>query len=237
MKMKPMILKSLASIALLALGVVIGMTLNYFETTPSAETKTAEKSDDAKAVRRAQLMMQKIKQDSEAQIANMQAQFNAEKKVYDDTIASQEVSIEELEGDLKKTKGYLNRTKKEKKAVEETLMETETTLATTQASLEDLQAEHKKKLADLKFNERQRNTLSKNLAKNNKILDATVAKNQKLYAYGKELIEIYDDPSRYDAVMRKEKFFQLKRVELENILQGKLNLMDKEHIVDTSLIR
>jgi hypothetical protein len=36
------------------------------------------------------------------------------------------------------------------------------------------------------------------------------------------LIDIYETPSIYDSVMRKEPFFQLKRVELENILQNKL---------------
>jgi len=44
-------------------------------------------------------------------------------------------------------------------------------------------------------------------------------------------VQIYDDPSRYEAIMRKEKFFQLKRVELENILQNQQDKLDEARFV------
>ena len=63
-------------------------------------------------------------------------------------------------------------------------------------------------------------------------MDECTIKNGKLHQFGTELIQLYDKPSTYEAAMRKEQFFQLKRVELENILQCKQDGLDEARYVN-----
>jgi len=197
----------------------------------------AEKKD--KASKRAALMMQKMKQDMEAEKAALQTQFDAQKKELEDKlkikdgelmVANKKLAKSErknkiLEADLKKTK-------LEKDALNDKLLQTQARLDTTQKSLDDLKTQYQQAQADLKFNDNQRKTQVNNLSKANKSVDECQAKNTKLHQFGMELINIYDNPSAYEAAMRKEQFFQLKRVELENILQGYQDKIDDARFVN-----
>jgi chromosome segregation ATPase len=193
---------------------------------------SAEKKD--KAARKAALMMQKMKQDMEA----MQAQFATEKKVLEDQLKAEteaktlvESKLSSAEAKARSLGAQLSKAQEEKTALDAQLTQTKTELQSTQTNLTDLKTQHQKALADLNFNDGQRKTLSTNLADTTKSLNTCEEKNGKLYAYGKELVQLYDDPSRYEAVMRKEKFFQLKRVELENILQNQQDKLDEARFV------
>jgi chromosome segregation ATPase len=192
----------------------------------------AEKKD--KAARKTALMMQKMKQDMEA----MQAQFATEKKALEDQLKVEteakvlvESKLNSAESKARSLGVQLSKTQEEKAALDTQLTQTKTDLLSTQTNLADLKTQHQKALADLNFNDGQRKTLSTNLADTTKSLNTCEEKNGKLYAYGKELVQLYDDPSRYEAVMRKEKFFQLKRVELENILQNQQDKLDEARFV------
>lgn len=193
----------------------------------------AEKKD--KAARRQALMMQKMKQDMEAEKAAMQAQFDAQKKTFEEQLLAKNIELEQISKELassqrkaKNLNAELNKTVDEKTALETKLAETQASLESTKVSLADLQGQYTQALADLKFNDNQRKTLSTNLADTTKQLNTCATNNTKLHQFGTELIQIYDKPSQYDAVMRKEKFFQLKRVELENILQNQQDKLDAE---------
>jgi chromosome segregation ATPase len=171
----------------------------------------------------------------------MQAQFATEKKTLEDQIKAEteakalvEEKLSATEAKARSLSATLAKTQNEKAALDTQLTETKAILASTQTSLADLKIQHQKALADLDFNDGQRKTLSSNLADTTKNLNTCEEKNGKLYAYGKDLIQIYDDPSRYEAVMRKEKFFQLKRVELENILQNQQDKLDEARFVRPS---
>ena len=110
--------------------------------------------------------------------------------------------------------------------------QTQAQLETTQKNLTDLKAQHQQAQTDLKFNDNQRKTLSTNLAQTTKLVNECEEKNIKLHQFGTELIQIYDKPSSYDAAMRKEQFFQLKRVELENILQNKQDKLNDAQFIN-----
>ena len=193
----------------------------------------AEKKD--KAARRQALMMQKMKQDMEAEKASMQAQFDAQKKTLEEQLLAKNTELELANNALASTQrkaqnlnAELSKTQTEKSAVASKLSDTQTNLEATKNTLTDLQGVHAQALADLKFNDNQRKTISSNLADTTKQLNTCAANNAKLHQFGSELIQIYDKPSRYDAVMRKEQFFQLKRVELENILQNQQDKLDEQ---------
>jgi chromosome segregation ATPase len=204
----------------------------------SEHAYAADKQD--KAARRAQLMMLKMQQDMEAEKAALQAQINEKDeklKAQDEALQTLEKQLASAQYKVRKLTTELEKTKEEKNAVDEELIKTQVELITTQQSLAELQDQHQQTVADLKFNDGQRKTLSSNLANTTKSLNTCEEKNEKLYMYGKELVQIYDKPSTYESVMRKEKFFQLKRVELENLLQNKLDQLDEAHIVNNATLR
>ena len=193
----------------------------------------AEKKD--KSARRAALMMQKMQQDMQAQMDAEKAQFDTQKKALEDDLKFKieqleklNQSVASLERKNKTTQAELDKARTEKTALDAKLTQTKTMLETTQKNLEDLKVEHNQSLTDLKFNDTQRKTLSSNLADTTKLMNSCEAKNTKLHQFGSELISIYDKPTSYEAAMRKEKFFQLKRVELENILQNQQDKLDEE---------
>ena len=197
--------------------------------------QAAEKKD--KAARRAALMMQKMQQDMEAEKAAMQAKFDADKKKLEEALVQKDEEIQKIEKALgsaeKKNRALEGEKTKliaEKTALTEKLTQTESTLVTTEKNLADLNAQYKQAQEDLKFNDNQRKTLSSNLAQTTKSLNQCVEKNGKLHQFGSDLVKIYDNPSSYEAAMRKETFFQLKRVELENLLQEQQDKLDEEKV-------
>ena len=195
----------------------------------SGDLLAAEKD---KAARRAALMMQKMKQDMEAEKAAMQAQFDAQKKELEDKLVAKEEEVVVLDKKLqsaeRKNKALeteIKKVKLDKESVDAKLVQTQTTLDETKNTLQQAQT-------DLKINDNQRKTLTANLAQTSKSLNECGEKNTKLHQFGTELIQIYDNPDSYEATMRKEKFFQLKRVELENILQSKQDSLDEARFVN-----
>lgn len=215
---------------------LIFITLIFGFTNPNI-SDAAEKKD--KAAKRAQMMMQKMKQDMEAEKAAMQAQFDTQKKELEDKLKTKEEEVTVLDKKLKTAeRKVINLTAENKKiSAEKTTLEnklqvTESTLDSTQKTLTETKNTLQQTQADLKFNDNQRKTLSANLAQTTKSVNECEDKNTKLHQFGTELIQIYDSPTRYDAVMRKEKFFQLKRVELENILQSKQDSLDEARFVN-----
>ena len=209
-------------------------------TISSGNTVAAEKD---KSARRAALMMQKMKQDMQAQMdadkAAMQVQLDTQKKEFEDKIKSKD---EELAKQAKKLgaaerknrnlESDIAKVTADKVLLDSKLQQTQSTLDTTQNNLAELKKQYTQAQTDLKFNDNQRKTLSTNLAQTNKAMDECTIKNGKLHQFGTELIQIFDKPSTYDAVMRKEQFFQLKRVELENVLQSKQDSLDDARYVN-----
>ncbi|MBL8506590.1 MAG: hypothetical protein JNJ51_09555, partial [Methylobacillus glycogenes] len=68
-------------------------------------------------------------------------------------------------------------------------------------------------------------------------VNASQEKNARLHDFGLQLVKIYDKPSTYEQVMRDEKFTQLKRVELENILQDFRDKLDEARVVPGEIKR
>jgi chromosome segregation ATPase len=108
------------------------------------------------------------------------------------------------------------------------LLKTQTELEATKTALSELDAKHQANLYDLKINEQQRANLTATTIQKTKVIDACVAKNAKLYDYGLELVKLYENPSLYRRIVLNEPFSQLKRVELENILQNYNDKIDLE---------
>jgi chromosome segregation ATPase len=167
------------------------------------------------------------------QLRKQNAQLEAEKQAKEVELADKEKALQDASrsasiagGSLKKVKALLATSSSELEKTKATLAEKEAELLQTKNELDLLNQKNKQALADLEFNNQQRKTQAENIAQTTKRLNECAVKNQLLYSHGKSLIEIYQKPSVYENVMRNEKFFQLKRVQLENILQDKLDQLD-----------
>ena len=192
----------------------------------------AEKKD--KASRRAQQMVQQIQQEK----AQLQAQLDqelqakaameadlakaqAENVAIKSKLSAANVKIDGLEVSLKEMTA-------ERLAFEAKLMKTQIELQATKTALNELDVKYQGTVYDLKVNEQQRANLTATSIQKTKLIDACVAKNNKLYDYGLDLVKLYENPTEYKKVVLTEPFSQLKRVQLENILQDYNDKIDEQ---------
>lgn len=180
-----------------------------------------------KAARRAALLMRKMQADMQAQLDAQKATFEQEKQAMAQEIAEQQVMIDDLTG----TKASLGRAKrrltKEKTALETQNEKTNAALEAANAQIEELNSKLKSTEDALAFSQEQRKTILANLGEANQSLSTCEARNQKLYAYGSELIDFYESPKAVKAIKDKPSFLQSKRVVLDNLLQSQQDLLDE----------
>jgi chromosome segregation ATPase len=188
--------------------------------------------------------MAQMKQQLEAEKAQLQAQFEQDKTALEAKVQASEKESGEIKSNLASAKhrnasltAELGSLRKEKVEAESLQHTTEASLHEAQASLDkvskslaELAAAHQIATRDLNSNEVQRKELSKSLAQRDSNLTACVGKNTKLHDFGVDLIKIYEKPSAYQAVLRTEPFSQIKRVELENILQDYNDKIDEQRV-------
>lgn len=186
----------------------------------------AEKQD--KAAKRAAILMQKMKQDLEAEKSAMQTQFEQEKQglsqALDHAKGEQRAHAAKLQGQMSRNHQLQSDNAKlsqEKQTLTAEVQQLQTQLAAQAQQLEATEQQLKLAKADLETNDRQRKGLVAKVSASHQQLVTCEEKNSRLYSYGHDLISLYDDASVYQKIMRSEPFFQLKRVELENILQNK----------------
>ncbi|KQT33947.1 hypothetical protein [Methylophilus sp. Leaf414] len=186
----------------------------------------AEKQD--KAAKRANILMQKMKQDMEAEKSALQTQFEQEKKSMSDALnqaqSAQRSHSVQLQGQTRRNQQLQSEAQKltqEKTVLSAQLQQLQSQLAEQTQRLESIEQQLKLAKSDLDVNDQQRKKLLANVSTAHQQLVSCEEKNSRLYAYGNDLIGLYADASTYQKIMRAEPFFQLKRVELENILQDK----------------
>jgi chromosome segregation ATPase len=224
--METTIMKSISGPSKIILGLLLTTCLL---TNPAL---AADKKD--KASRRAQQMVQQIQQEK-AQLQSQLDQAMQAKAVLDADMAK---ALEENTS-LKNKFGAANRKIEgleislkemtaERLAFEAKLLKTQTELEATKTALNELDVKYQANLYDLKVNEQQRANLTATTIQKTKMIDACLAKNVKLYDYGLELVKLYENPSLYKQIVLTEKFSQIKRVELENILQNYNDKIDLE---------
>ena len=224
--METTIMKSISGPSKIILGLLV--TASFLANPALA----ADKKD--KASRRAQQMVQQIQQEK-AQLQSQLDQVMQAKAVLDADMAKAQEENTTLKTKLgaanRKIDGLeisLKEMTAERLAFEAKLLKTQTELEATKTALNELDVKYQANLYDLKVNEQQRANLTATTIQKTKVIDACLAKNAKLYDYGLELVKLYENPSLYKQVVLTEKFSQLKRVELENILQNYNDKIDLE---------
>ncbi|NOT67540.1 MAG: hypothetical protein HOP04_04285 [Methylophilaceae bacterium] len=214
-------------------GTVFGLALVTMLILQPAQA--ADKKD--KAARRMQQMVQQMQQEKaelQAQIDQAKAGFEAEAKKSAQQADSLKGSLSAANRKAGSLAADLQRTAKERSAAEAKLQQTQGLLESAQKSLSELTLQYQNAQRDLKVNEGERGKLVGNLAQKENTLAACVGKNTKLYGFGLELVKMYENPGAFDAVLRKEPFTQIKRVELENIFQDYRDKLDEERAISAS---
>ena len=220
------IMKSIFGVSKIILGLLLAATML------ANPALAADKKD--KAARRAQQMVQQIQQEK-AQLQSQLDQAMQAKALLDADMAKAQEENTSLKTKLgaatRKIDGLeisLKEMTAERLAFEAKLLKTQVELEATKTALNELDVKYQANLYDLKVNEQQRANLTATTIQKTKVIDACLAKNAKLYDYGLELVKLYENPSLYKQVVLTEKFSQIKRVELENILQNYNDKIDLE---------
>ena len=220
------IMKSIFGASKIILGLLLAATML------ANPALAADKKD--KAARRAQQMVQQIQQEK-AQLQSQLDQAMQAKALLDADMAKAQEENTSLKTKLgaanRKIDGLeisLKEMTAERLAFEAKLLKTQVELEATKTALNELDVKYQANLYDLKVNEQQRANLTATTIQKTKVIDACLAKNAKLYDYGLELVKLYENPSLYKQVVLTEKFSQIKRVELENILQNYNDKIDLE---------
>lgn len=197
----------------------------------------ADKQD--KAAKRAAILMQKMKQDLEAEKSALQTQFEQEKKglsqALDQAQSAQKTHSVKWQGEVRRNQQLQSDNQKlgqEKSTLSAQVQQLQAQLAEQAQKLEAAEQQLKMAKADLVTNDNQRKGLLAKVTAEHQQLLSCEEKNSRLYSYGHDLVNLYADASAYQRLMRAEPFFQLKRVELENILQAKQTQL-LENKVDT----
>jgi len=183
--------------------------------------------------------MQRMKQDLEAEKSALQTQFEQEKKglsqALDQAQSSQKTHSAKLQGEVRRNQQLQSDNQKlgqEKSTLSAQVQQLQAQLAEQAQKLETTEQQLKVAKADLVTNDNQRKGLVTKVSAEHQQLVSCEEKNSRLYSYGHDLVNLYADAGTYQRLMRAEPFFQLKRVELENILQAKQTQL-LENKVDT----
>jgi chromosome segregation ATPase len=194
----------------ITLGVLLTMTM----TMAVQPAIAADKKD--KVASEAQRRVAMIKQQLEAEKAELQVSFEKEKS--------------ELKGKMEQSEKAGNTLKRRNAELTqelEVLRKEKAELDAVKLSMEAMLAEVQR---DLKSNDEQRKELSKSLVLRDQSLASCNEKNARLHDFGLDLVKICENSSLYKAALRSEPFTQIKRVELENILQGYRDKLDEQRV-------
>lgn len=112
--------------------------------------------------------------------------------------------------------------------LEATLRETESNLQQTRAELAEVSASQLETQRHLKMATAEKTTLNDTLA-------ICIDKNERLYRFGRELINHVERPEGFSSILRAEPFTQIKHVELENIVQDYRDNLDQNQMKPISV--
>lgn len=201
-----------------------------------SSTQAADKKDNRQ--REAMRRMEQMKQQLEAEKAELQASFDKEKATLQETIdksakeasslkaglASANHRSKQLEADLEAVKQEKLALESKQQQTETKLKDTQSTLETSQKNLAELTKQYQDAQSQIKAGIADKKTQSSNLAQKEQRLAACDAKNANLYGLGRELIDYNDQHCTA------EPFTQIKRVQLENIMQDYRDKLDEHHV-------
>ena len=168
-----------------------------------------------------------------AALAKMQSMYQ-EVKSERDALAADKISLEKKRASLNK---QLLRNKKKRAKIAAVLSRYKDTdkalrerLGQSRERFEELAAKFRKTIQTLKQVEGDRSRLKETLGQRNEELKACVKKNIDIYQTNLKLLDQYKNKGIWDALLQREPVTQLKRVEIENVIERYQRRLDRLQI-------
>lgn len=191
----------------------------------------AHAADKDKAAKQQEKRMRQMVQQAQAEKQELQAKFDQESAKLKQEAEAEQAKASALQGSISSA----NRKNAALNADLEKLQQEKAKLAEEKQAVQDKLASAEQQLAEardvIRKGEAERTAMQATIVKKQQQVNASQEKNDRLHDFGLQLVKIYDKPSTYEQVMRDEKFTQLKRVELENILQDYRDKLDEAKAV------
>lgn len=184
----------------------------------------AAKKDPAKEAQRRMQMQVKQAQDEKAAVEQEKAALGQELE-----------TLKKKAGEIESSVARANRSKAAAEKEAEALKQVKTEQSEKIAALEKQFGESQQSLRDTRQNLQQETSqkqrLEQNLGARDKELSVCETKNKKLYQYQVEMINRAQSRGSLDALLEMEPLTQVKRVEIENLLEEYRDKIDNEQIV------
>lgn len=168
------------------------------------------------------------------QIAAERDALKAENGKLKDDISSRDKKIDLLNKKLDGTKKSLGNTHEAITKFQEANTALRDHLLEAQDKMKMLVDKYKELVASLRVVESERTKLESTVKNQTMEIKTCARKNLELYQSDRDLLAQYKNKSAWDALLQKEPVTQLKRVEIENIIESYRDKLDKNRYVDKS---
>ena len=184
----------------------------------------ANKKDPAKeAQRRLQMQMKQV-QDEKAAVEQEKAALGKELETLKKKTGEIESSVVRANRSRAAAEKEAEALKQGKIELSEKITQLEKQFSESQLSLRDTRQ-------SLQQETSQKQRLEQNLGTRDKELGVCETKNKKLYQYQVELLNRAQQRGSFDALLENEPIVQMKRIEIENLMEEYRDKIDKEQIV------
>ena len=178
----------------------------------AADGKASREQMQVKRLQQSQRKLQQENMQLAQEKAALDGQLKAAQESLDESSSKAQIAASRAAALSKELKG----TKTEKETLAAKLAETEIKLAETKEAL------NKSALAGRQ--------LDADLQQKNESLTICQAKNAKLHGYGVDLLDRYEKKGCGDALLQADPFTQLKRVEIENLMEDYREKLDEQKL-------
>ena len=175
------------------------------------------------ALAKAQYLLRQLSEEKDA--------LKAENDKLQEEITKRDTKIDKLNKKIDHVNKSLDSSKDLVGRYQETVAAQRDRMAEMRDKFQKLVDKYRELVAALKLVESERTGLNNKVAEQLKVLESCSKKNQELYQVSVDLMKQYEDKSVWDALMQKEPVTQLKRVEIETMLEETQNRIDDLKII------
>lgn len=200
-------------------------------------SQPAMAADKDKAAKQQEKRMRQMVQQAQAEKQELQTKFDQESAKLKQETEAEQAKNAALQGSVASANrkntalnADLEKLRQDKSKLENDLQALQEKFSQSEAQLAEARELNRK-------GEAERKSMQAAIINKQQQVNASQEKNARLHDFGLQLVKIYDKPSTYEQVMRDEKFTQLKRVELENILQDYRDKLDEARVVPGEIKR
>jgi len=201
-------------VAVMVLFMLLLMTT--FATVAATARDDGNANQDALA--KAQYLLRQISTEKDA--------LKAENDKLQEEITKRDAKIDKLNKKIKHANDSLDNSKELVGRYQETVAAQRDRMAEMRDKFQKLVDKYRELVAALKLVESERTGLESKVSEQLKVLESCSNKNQELYQVSVDLMRQYENKGVWDALMQKEPVTQLKRVEIETMLEETQNRID-----------